>query len=35
MVYVQPNLVKIVGDMGILSLLVLPNLLYIMGIVGC
>ena len=34
-VYLHPNLVKIVSDMGVLSLLVLPDLLRIMGIVAC
>ena len=33
-VYFHPNLVKIVGDMGVLSLLVLPGLLRIMGVVA-
>ena len=33
-VYFHPNLVKIVGDMGVLSLLVLSRLLRIMGIVA-
>ena len=32
-VYFHPNLVKIVGDMGVLSWLVLPRLLRIMGVV--
>ena len=32
-VYFPPNLVKIVADMGVLSLLVLPRLLRIMGVV--
>ena len=33
-VYFHPNLVKIVSDMGVLSLLVLLRLLRIMGIVA-
>ena len=32
-VYFHPNLMKIVGDMGVLSLHVLPALVRIMGIV--
>ena len=33
-VYFHPNLVKIVGDMSVLSLLVLPPLLRIIGVVA-
>ena len=33
-VYFHPNLVKIVGDIGVLSLLVLPRLLRKMGVVA-
>ena len=33
-VYFHPNLVKIVSDMGVLSLLVLPCLLCIMSVVA-
>ena len=33
-VYFNPNLVKIVSDMGVLSLLLLPRLLRVMGVVA-
>ena len=33
-VYLHPKWVKIVGDMGVLTLLVLPRLLRIMGVVA-